>query len=451
MRRVRLWGRLLLLGAGHSIHNAHLCTAAERELETGPPPGTADEIEAPVERAFLAHARKAPLFPRIRQQLQKLPKFFADTQLGARFRTYYLRQDPAGDDLREAWAIGGSIHYRSGWLKDAFALEAEGFTSHSVVAHDSRDGTLLLGPGPKGYDVLGIANAKLRYKGIELTGYRQYLDLPYVNRRDIRMTPQTFEAVTLTKREGRLRFATGYVWRIKLRNADDFISMAEAAGASKDRGLAFGGVLWRPNEDSHVGGGIEIAPDILTVGYAEASHAIALRDGLRLRLDGQLTYQQTVGDELLPEEDFETWNAGVRASTTWAGAVFRLGFSVTGSERAIFNPWGSNPSYVDLMQRTFNRAGEKAILASVSYDFSRLGVTGLSTIVNFVQGWDARVDGARRDDREVDVTFDYRIPEKLGLYQGLWLRVRAAWLEDEGTGKTGTDFRVILRYDFPVL
>ncbi len=151
------------------------------------------------------------------------------------------------------------------------------------------------------------------------------------------------------------------------------------------------------------------------------------------------------------DEGFETWNAGLRASTTWAGAVFRLGFSIPGHERAIFSPWGSRPSYVDLMQRTFSRAGEKAILASVSYDFSHLGVAGLSTIVNFVQGWDARVDGVRRDDREVDVTFDYRIPEKLGLYQGLWLRVRAAWLEEEGTGKTGTDFRVILRYDFPVL
>jgi hypothetical protein len=75
------------------------------------------------------------------------------------------------------------------------------------------------------------------------------------------------------------------------------------------------------------------------------------------------------------------------------------------------------------------------------------------TVVNFAQGWDARVDGVLRDDREFDVTLDYHIPEKLGLYQGLSLRVRAAWLNSrmEGTGKTGTDFRAILRYDFPVL
>ena len=179
-------------------------------------------------------ACKEPLFPWLRQQLQKLPPFFADTQLEARFRTYYLRKDRTIDLLSEAWAIGGSIYYRSGWLKDAFAVEAEGFTSQPLVAPDSRAGTGLLAPGQEGYGVLGMANAKLRYKGIVLTGYRQYLDLPFVNRNDSRMTPQTFEALTLAKDEGRLRFSTGYIWRIKLRDADEFVDMGE--GRRRGRG-----------------------------------------------------------------------------------------------------------------------------------------------------------------------------------------------------------------------
>jgi hypothetical protein len=43
--------------------------------------------------------RKEPLFPRIREQLEKLPPFFADTQLEARFRTYYMRKDRTSDVL----------------------------------------------------------------------------------------------------------------------------------------------------------------------------------------------------------------------------------------------------------------------------------------------------------------------------------------------------------------
>jgi hypothetical protein len=103
------------------------------------------------------------------------------------------------------------------------------------------------------------------------------------------------------------------------------------------------------------------------------------------------------------------------------------------------------------MQRSFTQADEKALLASLSYDFSRLGADGLTVILNFANGWDGRVLGVRGDAREVDVTLDYRLPEQLGLFRGLWLRVRASWLDDERLDKDGSDVRVILRYDFPVI
>ena len=70
MRRARHWGGLLLLGAGLSIHSAHPCSAAERELETGPPPRPGDRVGAlglsslddrqrvdPVEERLAGHSR----------------------------------------------------------------------------------------------------------------------------------------------------------------------------------------------------------------------------------------------------------------------------------------------------------------------------------------------------------------------------------------------------------
>jgi hypothetical protein len=58
-----------------------------------------------------------------------------------------------------------------------------------------------------------------------------------------------------------------------------------------------------------------------------------------------------------------------------------LGFSLTGEDSPIISPFGSNPSYVSLMQRTFNQAGEKALLLSLSYAFANVGVEGLSAIL----------------------------------------------------------------------
>ena len=430
---------------------AHTATAAERELEQAPPPSSANEIETPLERAFLRPARKRPLFGKISEALDKLPPFFAETQLDARFRTFYLRKDRTIDILSEAWAVGGSLYYASGWLADLFSVEAELFTSQPAVAPEGKGGTLLLAPVQNGYTVLGIGNGKLRHRGVTLTGYRQYLGLPYVNRNDSRMTPNTFEAVTLEKDEGTVRFSTGYIWNIKRRNSDEFVSMAEAAGVQRERGLAYAGVLYQPDKSFHVGASGGIVPDLYAAAYTEAGYTRALTPSLDLRLDGQFTYQQSVGQELLISPPFETWNFGLRAATSWEGVVFRLGFSLTGNDRGIFSPYGSNPSYVDLMQRSFTQADEKALLVSLSYDFAGIGARGLTTIVNFVEGWDGRILGIRGGAREVDVTMDYRVPESLRLFDGFWFRVRGSWLHDDRTARDGTDIRVILRYDFPVL
>jgi len=101
------------------------------------------------------------------------------------------------------------------------------------------------------------------------------------------------------------------------------------------------------------------------------------------------------------------------------------------------------------MQRTFNQADEKAILVSLSYDFSYLGLENLSAIANYAQGWDGRTAGVRGDAREVNVTFDYRIGR--GAFESLWLRLRGAWLEESAAPSDATDFRVILRYELPVI
>ena len=62
----------------------------------------------------------------------------------------------------------------------------------------ARDGgTLLLKPGQDPIAVLGEAWAKLRYADQVLTGYRQLINVGYVNPQDNRMVPNTFEAAML--------------------------------------------------------------------------------------------------------------------------------------------------------------------------------------------------------------------------------------------------------------
>jgi hypothetical protein len=445
-----------LFGGAHLVAAlfAFPALGAERELDQAPPPSSAGEMETPIQRVFPAAPDRPSLFPWVRQRVQKLPPFFADTRLEARFRTYYLRNDRTtpllGDEgLTEAWAMGGSVYYRSGWLEELFQIELEGFTSQPIYAPEDAIGSFLLAPKQEGYSVLGIANARLRYKGIVLTGFRQYLDLPYVNRNDSRMTPNTFEAITLAKPEGSIKFSTGYSWKVKRRNSDEFRSFTDAVGVDEDRGFAYAGAVWDPHEYLHLGAVSGVVPDLFAGLYAELGYGREIRDGLEARFDAQFTHQWDIGEDFLAELYDATWNLGLRLSTSYAGALFRLGFSVTGSDARIVSLYGTNPSYVDLMQRTFNRADEKAVLASISYDFANLGIDGLSTIVNFVAAFDGEVSGVRRNAREVDVTLDYKL--KQGWLESFWLRIRGSWLSEQGRNRDGTDFRLILRYDIPVI
>ncbi len=424
--------------------------AGEGELEDAPSPKSIKEMTGALERAYPAPESRASLFPGIDEGIEDLTPFLADTQFDLRYRSYYFRRDGTSGHLREAWAMGGSLYYHSGWLKESFAAELEGFTSQPIVAPDNRSGTLLLKePDQNGYTILGVANGKLRYRDFVLTGYRQKLHLPYLNQQDSRMTPNTFEAAKFSKEEGPLRFAAGYAWKFKRRNGDDFVSFSKEVGVSKTRGAAFGSLLWEVNEDFHLGASGFVVPDLLATVYAETDFDFSLSDAVDCRLDAQFTHQHSVGKQLIAGPAFDTWNFGLRTSASWQGAILQLAFAITGDERRIESLYGSNPSYLGLMQRTFNQADEKALLVSLSYNFSQLGIEDLSAIANFVQGWDSVVAGRRGDAREIDLTVDYRIGS--GRLESLWLRLRASWLEEDVAPHSGTDFRVILRYELPVI
>ncbi len=55
-----------------------------------------------------------------------------------------------------------------------------------------------------------------------------------MNPQDNRMVPNTFEAVTLSGKFEWVSYDVGYVWNIKPRDSNDFISMSRQAGAPGD-------------------------------------------------------------------------------------------------------------------------------------------------------------------------------------------------------------------------
>ena len=117
----------------------------------------------------------------------------------------------------------------------------------------------------------------------------------------------------------------------------------------------------------------------------------------------------------------------------------------------ISSPYGGYPGFISLMKSDFNRAGEQAWMVGLAYNFSRIGLKGLSMITKFASGYngETRSDGSlRSDQQEFDITLDYYPPAGRPL-AGFWLRVRGAKRWQDGKDDTH-DIRVLLNYTYSI-
>jgi hypothetical protein len=434
----------------------------------GPSPGWATEPEPDA----------VPLLrrvPEVAATTREMPAFLRDTDLRLHLRTFYFNQRISGgpgDPVNEAWAGGGSLAYASGWLLDTFQMGATVFTAIPLYSPADRDGTELLLPHQKGFIVPGIAYGALRYKEYALlTGYRQPVEQSYVNPDEGRsMAPNTFEGVTLKGQAGWVDYLVGYLTRMKPRNANDFVSMAEAAGVhGNGGGLVLAGLSLTPASLSPQGRGQgegwwrsltmqvsnQFGNDVFNTAYGQVDYTHAFTPALRLTLSGQYTDQRAVGDALLGGSKFENWVTsvgGARVQLQYRDLTLTGAFSVTGKGNNIQTPYGSYPGYLSLLVKDFDRAGEVAWMVGLAYDFSRV-LPGMSAEFGFAQGTEAVSPLTRApepDQREYDLAIAYRAPTTSAL-RGFGFRARGGLVDLQGSSRPDYQIRLILDYEIPLL
>src|SRR5215831_17800011 len=118
----------------------HLSWGQESVLDRGPSPDSVLELNSPLDIPFLPLAPVPLAFTALRDrireslkpQLETLPPFFRDTQVGLNLRMYYIDREnhvapPKSDN--EALTLGGSLAYQSGWLANSLRIGVEGFGS----------------------------------------------------------------------------------------------------------------------------------------------------------------------------------------------------------------------------------------------------------------------------------------------------------------------------------
>lgn len=371
-----------------------------------------------------------------------------DTTLKLHLRTYYMDRDKFDGTESEAWAAGGWAGVKTGYFLDHIALGMTGYTSQHLQGDDDTDGTLLLATGQEGYTVLGELYADVRIvEGLNFSIGRKEYDTPFINRNDTRMTPNTFEAVALQglvdleDGGGTLKYGAGYFDGIKERNSDEFVSMAEDAGATVERGVFTAGLLYQKGSFS-IGAIDYYSEDIINIGYLEAKVEIPVGADWKMRFAAQVADQRSVGDELLTGGDFSAQQFGVKAELAAGQALFTTAVTSNSGDADMRNPWSGYPGYTSSQVQDFNRDGETAFLVRAGYEFE--SVKGLGAYALGVFGTNPDEAGLSRQD-EYDLNLQWTPPE--GVMKGLALRLRYGIVEQHGGGAdTLTDFRVICNY-----
>jgi hypothetical protein len=448
--------RILFLAAGVGLLTILLggkasVLAQEAVSQETPTPSSVDEILNPMDRAF---EKKPP-----REEPEKpVHPFLRDQKLDLNVRTYYLYKDKYDDSLSEAWAVGGALRYKSGYLFDRLALGAAVYTSQPLYAPDDRDGTLLLKPGQEEYTVLGQLYGEIKVLPDNyLRFYRQEYDTPFINKNDNRMTPNTFEGYSFHGAYGGkdggpgLRYGAGYITQIKERNSDKFVDMSKDAGAKVDRGVAVAGLNYSQGPFS-IGAIDYYSDDILNIFYTEAKGVFKLTKELGLMFSAQYTDQRSVGSDYLKGYDFDTNQFGIKGEISYRRAILTLAYTIADDGADLQNPWSSYPGYTSVQVQDFNRAGENAFLTKLSYDFSSLGLPGVTAYGLWVHGWN-RVDPITKDSvkQEDEYDFDLQWRPQIKVLKGLWFRTRYAYVEQRDGGPSQSDFRIIVNYDIPLL
>lgn len=416
-----------------SVAAVPCATAQEYLYDDREPPDVASELptpftpyEAPKAEGYLRSYSSEP--------------FIRDAVLSLRPRFYY-RSVRNGLGVQDTFAGGGSLGITTGWWRDTLQFGVTGYTTQPLVAVTNNNRSGLVESDGDGFFTLGEAWGKVKVGPATGTAFRQILALPFINANDARMIPNTFEAYCgELKPWSFLRIDGGYVTRMKPRDTPDFVPMSEVAGAPQvNRGTGFLGFEVGSEDKTYLGAMTELTWDLFSASYAQAGHTWKISPDFEIRGDAQFADQRSVGDELIG--NFETQLYGARVASSYGGALLSLSYTNTTKGSNLRSPYGSDPGFNGLMISNFTSAGEQTYGVALSYDFGRIGLTGLTAFASYVYGA-LPSDGW---EQEVNVTADYRIGS--GVLDNLWLRLRYAHNESTVNAPID-DFRVILNYTF---
>jgi len=379
-----------------------------------------------------------------------LKDVFANGTLKGEVRNYYFARDfDENTPDRADMAVGTLFYYKTAPLYGisagfAFASSSDIYSDddkavYGLLQRDS-DGNHQSYTRLQEYYIQGEwFNTRVKYGA-------QQINTPFMNTHDIRMMPKSYEGFSIVNNsiknlELSAYYITGYMgWTDD--EAMDIVNSVNAA-EDDDKALIVAGLKYTlPIEAAKITaqGWHYNMEDVFSSNYVQVSASKKAGD-FNLYFNPSGLIQKSKGDDLGGNFDTDQYgfNTGFAA----------YGFDVTGfyaktGDDDLFVPWGDGKVIIQQVLAA-GRAEEDAYALKVGYDFSKVGIKGLSAYA-FHTVYDTPESGnnASADMSETDLSAQYGFG---GALDGLSLRVRYAMINVDD-GEDYNDFRIYIKYNF---
>ncbi len=380
------------------------------------------------------------------QLTDSLKSIFSDGKITFQFRNYYFRRDFDTATTMEDLAAGGMLYYKTASFH-GISLGTAFYTAQGMGLNDSRKRTYsLLASDHESFSVLGESYIQYVWDKTTVRIGRQEMNTPWVNKYDIRLTPQSTESYTLyDKSFPDIEIVFSHVTKMRGRTSTDFVSMTEFAGiTTADEPVTLAGVIYTGIKGLKLQLWDFYGHEFLNNVYIRGDYSREIKEDLAVFGAFQYLNQHDVGDSVGGAID--TGNFTIMAGIKVRGAKLSLAVSDNGDDN-IFISWGHDFIVDTTVYRPF-RAESTSLQATLCYDFIKMGIQGLDGKVSYTD-FNTPDNGTNASPDRDAICFELNYKFE-GFFKGLGLKWRLGFYDnDEDLGGDDVrDMRFYVKYSF---
>lgn len=389
--------------------------------------------------------------------------FIEDSKASLQLSNYYFNRDfrdGAGQNKREEWAQGFILDLRSGYTAGTvgFGLDALGMLGLKLDSSPDRTGSGLLPTHDDGRaaDEFGrlAVTAKVRVSSSELKLGTLIPKLPTLQANTGRILPQTFDGGLLTVKEVDGLTVTGARFeRMTDRDSTNAVGLTLNNKNRRFSSAADGDALLIGGADYALGKQVVLSYQYAELEEVYRQHFLGLVHTVNLgpgKLKSDLRYLQS--DDSGAARGGRIDSGALSGLVTYSLAGHSLGLGLQKMNGSTSMPFinGTDPYLANYIQiNDFAEPGERSWQVRYDYDFSAIGIPGLTFMSRYVRGDQADAATAVGAGHEWERNTDLGYVFQSGLLKNVGVKWRnAAYRSSFARG--ADENRLIVSYTLPI-